>query len=72
MKMKKNYITPQIAVFTCNSESPLLGLSGGEAQSNVGDINLSDLSGDKVEIETGGKDELNSKFSSGMSWDEEE
>ncbi len=70
MKMKKNYITPQIAVFTCNSESLLTGLSGGEAQSNVGDINLSDLSGDKVEI--GRADELNSKFSSGMSWDEEE
>lgn len=70
MKMKKNYITPQIAVFTCNSESLLTGLSGGEAQSNVGDINLSDLSGDKVEI--GHADELNSKFSSGMSWDEEE
>lgn len=69
MKMKKNYITPQIAVFTCNSESPLLGLSGGEAQSNVGDINLSDLSGDKVEI--GGAEEL-SKPNSGMSWDEEE
>ena len=69
MKMKKNYITPQIAVFTCNSESPLLGLSGGKAQSNVGDINLSDLSGDKVEI--GGAEEL-SKPNSGMSWDEEE
>lgn len=72
MKMKKNYITPQIAVFTCNSESLLAGLSRGEAISNVGEINLSDLSGDKVEIETGGKDDLNSKFSSGMSWDEEE
>lgn len=70
MKMKKNYITPQIAVFTCNSESPLLGLSG-EVKSYVGggnDINIYDLRGDG---ETGGAEDL-SKPNSGMSWDEEE
>lgn len=71
MKMKKNYITPQIAVFTCNPESPLLGMSG-EVESYVGggnDINIYDLRGNR---ETGGAEELNSKPNSGMSWDEEE
>lgn len=68
MKMKKNYITPQIAVFTCNSESLLAGVSGGEGTSNVGTVDL-DFGNEKEE---GGSSDLNSKFSSGMSWDEEE
>lgn len=70
MKMKKNYITPQIAVFTCNSESLLAG-SGGMTSGG------SDLSGGSASLpnsdqpEKGGTSEL-SKFSSGMSWDDEE
>lgn len=70
MKMKKNYITPQIAVFTCNSESPLAG-SGGMISGG------SDLTGGNASLpnngktEEGGSGEL-SKFNSGMSWDEEE
>lgn len=67
MKMKKNYITPQIAVFTCNSESPLLDVSGGNSTSNVGTVDL----GFGNEKEEGNASEL-SKFNSGMSWDEEE
>lgn len=67
MKMKKNYITPQIAVFTCNSESPLAGLSGGEGTSNIGTVDLGFGNGK----EEAGKDDL-SKYNSGMSWDDEE
>ncbi len=71
MKMKKNYITPQIAVFTCNSESLLAGSTPGMTSGG------SDLSGGSAGLdnngktEEAGKDEL-SKFNSGMSWDEEE
>lgn len=70
MKMKKNYITPQIAVFTCNSESPLAGLSGGNGTSNVGTVDL----GFDNKKEEGGSSELSKDNSgmSGMSWDEEE
>lgn len=70
MKMKKNYITPQIAVFTCNSESLLAGLSGGNGTSNVGTV---DLGFDNKE-EKGDASELSKDNSgmSGMSWDEEE
>lgn len=71
MKMKKNYITPQIAVFTCNSESLLAGSNPGMTSEG------SDLSGggavlpNNGKTEEGGASEL-SKFNSGMSWDEEE
>lgn len=70
MKTKKNYITPQIAVFTCNSESLLAGVSGATGTSNVGGVNL----GFDNEGETGGASELSKENSgmSGMSWDEEE
>lgn len=71
MKTKKNYITPQIAVFTCNPESLLQGLSGGIGESKVGSVSLYFDNGYKE----GGSDELNSKDNSGMSgmsWDEEE
>lgn len=70
MKMKKNYITPQIAVFTCNSESPLAGLSGGNGTSNVGAVDL----GFDNKKEEGDASELSKDNSgmSGMSWDEEE
>lgn len=72
MKMKKNYITPQIAVFTCNSESLLAGSNPGMTSEG------SDLSGGSEGLDNNGKtetgdfSELNSKFNSGMSWDEEE
>ena len=70
MKMKKNYITPQIAVFTCNSESLLAGLSEGYGTSNVGTVDL----GFDNKKEEGGSSELSKDNSgmSGMSWDEEE
>lgn len=68
MKTKKNYITPQIAVFTCNPESLLAGMSGGSGKSNVGTVELYFDNG----YEKAGSSELNSKDNSGMSWDEEE
>lgn len=70
MKMKKNYITPQIAVFTCNSESLLIGLSGGTTKSNVG----TSIEGPVGTGETGDAADLSKSNSgmSGMSWDEEE
>lgn len=70
MKMKKNYITPQIAVFTCNSESLLAGSGGmisGGSDNTGGDVTLPN----NGKPEEGGTSEL-SKFSSGMSWDDEE
>lgn len=68
MKMKKNYITPQIAVFTCNSESLLTGLSGGNGTSNVGAV---DLGFDNKE-EKGGYSELSKSNSGLLDWDDEE
>ena len=70
MKMKKNYITPQIAVFTCNSEGLLVGISNTEVTDNSGGkCTVEDLGGNTPK--TGDSSEL-SKFNSGMSWDEEE
>ena len=71
MKMRKNYITPQIAVFTCNSESPLAGSITGMTSGG------SDLSGGNAGLDNNGKTEEAgkaelSKFNSGMSWDDEE
>ena len=68
MKMKKNYITPQIAVFTCNSESPLAGLSGGNGTSNVGTVDL----GFDNKKEEGGSSELSKDNSGLLDWDDEE
>lgn len=68
MKMKKNYITPQIAVFTCNSESLLTGLSGGNVTSNVGTVDL----GLGNEKEEGGSSELSKDDSGLLDWDDEE
>lgn len=68
MKMKKNYITPQIAVFTCNSESLLAGLSGGNGTSNVGTV---DLGFDNKE-EKGDASELSKSNSGLLDWDDEE
>lgn len=68
MKMKKNYITPQIAVFTCNSESPLAGSMTSGGSDNTGGGAGLDNNG---KTEEGNASEL-SKFNSGMSWDEEE
>ena len=68
MKMKKNYITPQIAVFTCNSESLLTGLSGGNGTSNVGTVDLG-LGNKKEE---GGSSELSKSNSGLLDWDDEE
>ena len=68
--MKKNYITPQIAVFTCNSEGPLAtSLTPGASDNTGGKYTGADLGGDTPTI--GGASDL-SKFNSGMSWDEEE
>ena len=69
--MKKNYITPQIAVFTCNSESLLAGSIPGMTSGG------SDLSGGSAGLDNNGKKEEGdaselSKFNSGMSWDDEE
>lgn len=68
MKMKKNYITPQIAVFTCNSESLLAGVSGGEGTSNVGNVDLGFGNGK----EEGGAGELSKDNSGLLDWDVEE
>ena len=72
MKTKKNYITPQIAVFTCNSESLLAGFSEGNAINYDGNnpANLDFYN----ETKYGGSSELSKDNSgmSGMSWDEEE
>ena len=68
MKMKKNYITPQIAVFTCNSESLLAGLSGGNGTSNVGTVDL----GFDNKKEEGGSSELSKSNSGLLDWDDEE
>ena len=68
MKMKKNYITPQIAVFTCNSESLLAGLSGGNGTSNVGTVDL----GFDNKKEEGGSSELSKDNSGLLDWDDEE
>lgn len=68
MKMKKNYITPQIAVFTCNSESLLAGLSGGNGTSNVGNVDL----GFGNKEEEGGPSELSKDNSGLLDWDDEE
>lgn len=71
MKMKKNYITPQIAVFTCNSESLLAG-SGGMTSGG------SDLSGGSASLDNNGKTDVGgaselSKDNSGLlDWDDEE
>lgn len=71
MKMKKNYITPQIAVFTCNSESLLAG-SGGMTSGG------SDLSGGSAGLDNNGKTDVGgaselSKDNSGLlDWDDEE
>ena len=68
--MKKNYITPQIAVFTCNSEGPLAGsLTPGAGDNTGGKYTGEDLGGNTPK--TGDSSEL-SKFNSGMSWDEDE
>ena len=70
--MKKNYITPQIAVFTCNSESLLAGVSKIEVTDMTGEkCTYEDLGGNGNTPTTGNASEL-SKFNSGMSWDEEE
>ena len=68
MKMKKNYITPQIAVFTCNSESLLAGLSGGTTKSNVG----TSIEGPVGTGETGGAADLSKSNSGLLDWDDEE
>lgn len=68
MKMKKNYITPQIAVFTCNSESLLAGLSGGNGTSNVGPVDL----GFDNKKEEGGSSELSKDNSGLLDWDDED
>lgn len=68
MKMKKNYITPQIAVFTCNSESLLAGLSGGNATSNVGPVDYGFGNGN----EKAGSSELSKDNSGLLDWDDEE
>ena len=68
--MKKNYITPQIAVFTCNSEGLLAVISDTEVTDKTGGkYTGADLGGGTPT--TGDASEL-SKFNSGMSWDEEE
>ena len=68
MKMKKNYITPQIAVFTCNSESLLASLSGGNGTSNVGNVDL----GFDNKKEEACSSELSKDNSGLLDWDDEE
>lgn len=71
MKMKKNYITPQIAVFTCNSESLLAGSGGmtsGGSDNTGGGAGL----GNNGNPENGGAGDLSKDNSGLLDWDDEE
>ena len=62
--MKKEYIEPRISVVTCSSEHNILSGSTGTENLNGGQTTGPNTST--------GEEEVGSKFSSGMSWDEEE
>lgn len=62
--MKKEYIEPRITVTTCSSEYIMLTGSPG-TESFTGNETKGPGAGSEQE-------EVGSKFSSGMSWDEEE
>lgn len=62
--MKKEYIEPRISVVTCSSEHNILAGSTGTENLNGGQTTGPGTSTKQEEV--------GSKFSSGMSWDEEE
>lgn len=62
--MKKEYIEPRISVVTCSSEHNILAGSTGTENLNGGQTTGLGTSTEQEEV--------GSKFSSGMSWDEEE
>lgn len=64
--MKKEYIEPRISVVTCSSEHNILAGSGSTGTEN---LNGGQTTGPDTST---GEEEVSSKFSSGMSWDEEE
>ena len=69
MKMKKNYITPQIAVFTCNSESLLAGsITPGGSDNSGGRAGLPNSD----QPEKGTASELSKDNSGLLNWDDEE
>lgn len=64
--MKKEYIEPRISVVTCSSEQIILA---GSPSTGTENLNGGNTTGPGTSTK---QEEVGSKFSSGMSWDEEE